>query len=397
MITDIAIKNFQSHKLTNIHFVPGVNVLVGSSDQGKSAILRALLWAVNNRPTGTDDILSHWARDDKGKIIDDMIVKVSTDWGIVTRTRGSNFNGYTLREDGKTKQFEAINKDVPDDVIKLFRLTDVNIQQQHDAPFLLSASPGDVAKYFNKIVRLDVIDKVLSNVESSRRDINKQIKTLMTEKEALEKSLKSYDWLPQAEELAEKLSQVSERYVYYKDSCNILGGEIEKYRTIKDELKLKPDTKLAFKLINQIDDIKIDYQGVKALENQIQDYKLLNRDRKLFTMVEPGNQIIKSIHTLTETLTDLKQNYMLIDNQISQYQDNKKAAKIDFDKSVALKYLREIETIHPPYDEFRMLSIQIKDYEGSLSDRDNATDAAQGWKDQLPDICPVCGKPLEKE
>jgi exonuclease SbcC len=57
MIDHVAIKNFQSHKNTNIDFQRnGVNVIVGTSDQGKSAILRAILWAVNNRPMGTDDI-----------------------------------------------------------------------------------------------------------------------------------------------------------------------------------------------------------------------------------------------------------------------------------------------------------------------------------------------------
>jgi DNA repair exonuclease SbcCD ATPase subunit len=58
MIKRIEIKNFQAHKNTEIDFDPGVNVISGASDAGKSSIFRALLWVITNRPSG--DSIKNW-------------------------------------------------------------------------------------------------------------------------------------------------------------------------------------------------------------------------------------------------------------------------------------------------------------------------------------------------
>ena len=50
MIKSIHVVGFQSHADSTIEFDPGVNVLIGQSDSGKTAVVRALDWALNNRP-----------------------------------------------------------------------------------------------------------------------------------------------------------------------------------------------------------------------------------------------------------------------------------------------------------------------------------------------------------
>ncbi|GAF15365.1 DNA double-strand break repair Rad50 ATPase [Bacillus sp. JCM 19045] len=47
-------ENFQSHQDTSIQFDQGLNVIVGQSDSGKTAVLRGLRWALFNLPRGTD-------------------------------------------------------------------------------------------------------------------------------------------------------------------------------------------------------------------------------------------------------------------------------------------------------------------------------------------------------
>ena len=51
-IKKIIIDNFQSHEHTEIEFGPGLNVIVGPSDYGKSAVVRALRWVLYNEPRG---------------------------------------------------------------------------------------------------------------------------------------------------------------------------------------------------------------------------------------------------------------------------------------------------------------------------------------------------------
>ena len=79
MIKKLHIRNFQSHKDSRLIFSDGVNVIVGNSDSGKSAILRALNWVITNRPSG-DSYISNWGGP--------TYVIVETEEGTVIRERG---------------------------------------------------------------------------------------------------------------------------------------------------------------------------------------------------------------------------------------------------------------------------------------------------------------------
>jgi exonuclease SbcC len=52
MITQLNITNFQSHVKSVLKLSPGINVICGPSDSGKSAIIRGLRWVIENQPTG---------------------------------------------------------------------------------------------------------------------------------------------------------------------------------------------------------------------------------------------------------------------------------------------------------------------------------------------------------
>ena len=51
-IEKVILENFQSHKFTSVEFDRGLNIIVGASDSGKTAILRAIKWALYNDPAG---------------------------------------------------------------------------------------------------------------------------------------------------------------------------------------------------------------------------------------------------------------------------------------------------------------------------------------------------------
>lgn len=164
MIESIKIKNFQSHKASQLKFHPQVNTIVGSSDSGKTAVMRALFWVIQNRPLGTA-FFSHWATDKKGEQIEPTWANVIINGVKIRRTRYKENNSYMVG----AKSLEAMGKAVPEEIIQTFNLTEVNIQRQMDSPFLLSESAGEVARFFNRIIRLDIIDSFLSAAESKKR------------------------------------------------------------------------------------------------------------------------------------------------------------------------------------------------------------------------------------
>ena len=51
-IKRVTLENFQSHKHSVIDFDEQLNVIVGPSDSGKSAIIRGIKWVLYNEPTG---------------------------------------------------------------------------------------------------------------------------------------------------------------------------------------------------------------------------------------------------------------------------------------------------------------------------------------------------------
>lgn len=79
MIKQLNIQNFQSHVDTTLEFSDGCNIIVGNSDSGKTAIIRALRWLVFHKPTG-DEMRSHWGGKTKVELfIDDAHVVKSKD------------------------------------------------------------------------------------------------------------------------------------------------------------------------------------------------------------------------------------------------------------------------------------------------------------------------------
>lgn len=348
MINKLSIKNIQSHKDSVLEFSPRINCIVGSSNNGKSAILRALNWSIYNRPLGTDILLSSWAYNDKGKQKDDMSVEVEKDSGVLIRRKSATNNEYVLN--GKVS--EAIKTDVPSEVQDFFKLSETNIQKQQDAPFLLSQSSGEVAKYFNRVVRLDVIDKVLTNAESLRRKTKQEIES--DEKLVKEYELKhsKFDWIPKVEKLLQKYSVVEE-------NSNQLQKEIFE---IEEQLKVYSDC-----------------------EKKIEKYDF--EEQKMF---------VSKIEKLENHYDEISEDIEMIENKLFNFE---KYSKRHFDFSLQKDLIKRIEK-DENYSEYLQNEINHLGTSGANLDWCEKSileniEKIKELKNQLPDICPTCGAKMK--
>ena len=224
MIKQLVIKNFQSHKNSVLEFVPGVNIIVGTSDSGKSAILRALRWVVWNRPTG-NAFRSYWGGDTQ--------VSVHLyDGDIIVRGKGKQ-EEYYLND----IQFKAFRTEVPSEIKSVLNIGEINLQQQLDQPFLLTLSPGEVAQKFNKIARLDQIDKGISNIQKMTRAASTELKFVKGEISDLQEELKKYDFVEDMERETEALSDLSDNLHKIGKSINDLDVVIKAYEEYKEQIK----------------------------------------------------------------------------------------------------------------------------------------------------------------
>ena len=155
MFTFVSIFNFQTHKSLHLD-LEKVTTIVGPTESGKSAVVRALRWVCLNKPTGLG-FLRVGAKEVK--------VSLEVDDHTVVRLKGKK-NVYRL--DGE--EYRSFGNDVPEAIAKSLGVDDVNFQRQLDPPFWLTDSPGQVAKSLNAIVDLDIVDESLAHVGREHRD-----------------------------------------------------------------------------------------------------------------------------------------------------------------------------------------------------------------------------------
>ncbi len=146
----LILKDFQAHKSLKVPFSRSITSIVGPSDRGKSAILRALRWVCLNDFAGDEFIREGATR---------ALVRLRTRRHAILRKKGAEGNIYALDEE----RFRAFGTSVPEPIAKLLQLSEVNFQDQHDAPFWFALSAGEVSRRLNAIIDLSVIDTSLSN------------------------------------------------------------------------------------------------------------------------------------------------------------------------------------------------------------------------------------------
>lgn len=168
MIKKMIITNYRSHQATELDFHPNVNVIVGRGQAGKSNIMRAFDTARTNRPMGFR--YHSWFAGDE----DTTITVFADDDQILTFAKnkdGAHYlvNGHPMRKIG-TK--------VPEEVSRLLNMVDLNMQWQHDSPYLITGSVGQIGKAINAVIDFEEIDQWLSELRSRKAKVGQSKKTI---------------------------------------------------------------------------------------------------------------------------------------------------------------------------------------------------------------------------
>lgn len=250
--------NFQSHPDSILRFHPGVNVIIGESDQGKTSIFRALYWLRNNRPSG-DDFVSQWA--DRAEVEletdDDPPVHVHR-----LRSRGGGVNQYYVQGG---QPFEGFGLKVPPAVVQALNIEDINLQPQMAGPYLLGDSPSEVARYLNQLVDLDIIDRSVTNIRGILSGETRELETTRANLEQTDRDLEGYKWLPEAEGRLTVLEGLEKGLRDLEQSSALLHHHIVLAREIKTELaRINPPAGTREK----VEKLWALYEGIQEKEKQ---------------------------------------------------------------------------------------------------------------------------------
>lgn len=243
MIEFIRLRNFQSHRHSQLEFSPGVNVIVGESDHGKTAIMRALYWVIFGKPAG-DSMVRHNQNDD-------CEVTIETKDHVITRIRGTTKNQYIIND----QVLKGFGQTVPEPVTAALNINEINFMRQLDPPFLFSKTAGEVAQYLNRLINLDVIDTSLSNIKRMHSQADGAATGHLAEARRLEQELAGFDWTAQADKDITKLEQKEKKIERLKKTAeeldNLLDVVFDAQETVKETAYAKQLTKQVDSLIKR--------------------------------------------------------------------------------------------------------------------------------------------------
>ena len=280
MIESVHIQNFQSHKDTKIDFSKGVNVLIGASDAGKSAVFRAIQWCLYNRPLG-DGFRSYWGGDTS------VTIRFS-EGRELTRIKGKGVNSYFLDD----VELKAFGTQPPEEVMALHNLDQtLNVQAQVDPIFLLQSSPGEVAKHFNEIADLEKIDTTSKNLDTEARALKKKRELQAEALEQTEAMLRSTtNRLEIVEPLAESLVALSEEKKAIEETRTTIQRILSNMILATERMALLQEKVIPFELMSKAQDLLADKQEATKDRDT-----LLSHLKAIFTLEENVSKVKRKL------------------------------------------------------------------------------------------------------
>lgn len=290
MIDIIHLENFQSHRKTVVELSPGVNVFVGSSDCGKSAIVRALKWLGQNQPRG-DSFFNHHADPKR----ESVVVAVHTTDGIeVGRMKGKiDGNIYYLDDD----DYEVPLTSVPPEIASELNMSEVNWQFQHDRPFLLDSSAGEVARTLNRIANLQKIDQSLFSID-------RKVRSFRTTEKFLEKEIADLQQRLAAEIDLEVLDEKMKKLADKEKRRESISSELDKLGSLANDIEQLEKDIASFKDYSEEEEM-IDV----LLEKSKKANETYKQRKGLMFLVRDIGLEQKKIGTMTKELADLEQEF----------------------------------------------------------------------------------------
>lgn len=297
----INLKNFQSHKDTNIELDKGLNIIVGPSDTGKTAIIRGIKWVLYNEPSG-----DYFIRE--GETEASVTLEFSN--GVkVKRLRTRSKNAYILYDtEGEEIVFEGFGTKVPQEIIDFISITkipldssesnSINLGEQLEGAFLLSEKGSTRASAIGRLIGVNIIDDALKDTLRDVRNSNIKKKSINENIVKTQNELEAFDYLDGLQENIRKLDTIKEILDLKMELRKKLSESVQIYNNIKTEQKSLTDNIGRLSKISNLD------KNISILEkkySELKIYKKLNNKHKSTRLsIRNSNDILNKLKKLPD-------------------------------------------------------------------------------------------------
>lgn len=305
---ELGLYNFQAHKESIIKLHLNVTSITGSSDRGKSSIIRAFELLALNKPDGD----AYRRRKSK-----ETNVTLDIDNDNIIKTRSKTKNQYEVNGN----ILKALRREIPEQVSDIINIGPENIQKQKEQYFLLDLPPGQVAKKFNEVVDLEKTDEALREVNSRITSLDNERKTLIGLIGDLNVTITENSWIDSADKNLKKIEEAEILNQRRLDSIQTITSIILTIENLEMELEdLLPPLIIndINTLLNKIENKEQILKKIKSLNSLILTITLLQEEKAniiipdvtpLLTLVCSAENILKtsnSLQHIIDTITDLE-------------------------------------------------------------------------------------------
>lgn len=306
----LEIQNLYSHKKTRYDFCEGVNIITGAPLSGKSVASRALNILRTNRPLGFG-YHSHFAKKgDSTKII--LKIKNGSK---ITFCKSASDAYYQINDDKPLRKFGT---GVPDKITNLLNMSEVNIQKQHDEPFLIMSSAGNVGKTINRITNLDQIEllssdtkKIIGEQSTKVKLAESKIKEAKTELEKFEDFDKLEKTVTRLKKTVSSIEEKESTLTYLKETSAQIQALSQQILKIEKALEVE---NIVEKLEKNKTKIENNTKQFELIELFIVNSKKIDKLQVVFTSLR---NVFTDIETIESEIAHNQDQQNLLKNFIS--------------------------------------------------------------------------------
>lgn len=193
MITRLSVRSFQSVRKADLE-LGRLTVVVGASNSGKSALLRAIHMVAHNIAS-PKDVVSHGAK--QTAVVLDIDDGDDGEIAAIGVERGKAKSLYTIDDE----QYPKAGTSVPEAVSKILRFSevegeDLNFAFQFDRPFLLDVPSSTTAKVLGDLTNVNRIFAAVREANRRLLDVRSQLRFQREQREKLLEEVQRYRTLP---------------------------------------------------------------------------------------------------------------------------------------------------------------------------------------------------------
>lgn len=391
----VSIKDFQIVKSASLEFVPGLTVIQGESNNGKSALFRAIKSCIYNEP-GTTNVRVGCKN---------YLVGIEHKGHKIILQKGEN-SLYLI--DGK--QYNKIGKTQVPEVAEALGINALNINDntekinfwdQMEKPFLLDRNSSELFRFIvdsgeddnlNTTLRTMVSDKNKLNTEKNLKEGS--ITTLKQQIDSMENTLAgSADKIQLCENIISFGPMTSKLLTITNIITNITNKETDINNT---NIIIEEKKRVQKEIEQQMNTLSYNISKKEQLQDKVSKYtsvytELTNINARLMNKVD-FKTILPTVEKDITTVTKLKEKLTRI-NELSEFIKNNSVTRIEC--SIGQDELNRLNTLQSVLNRISYLNNQLNQL---VADK---TNLEQQYAPVLSEynsinICPYCGNKLHE-